>query len=56
MKLMDIVVKDAIIPELQSTNRDGTIAELVDSLVAANCVTEDRLHCVEVIFGLIFWA
>ena len=42
MKLMDIVVKDAIIPELQSTNRDGTIAELVDSLVAANCVTEDQ--------------
>ena len=42
MKLMDIIVKDAIIPELQSTNRDGAIAELVDSLVAANCVTEDQ--------------
>ena len=42
MKLMDIVVKDAIIPELQSTNRDGAIAELIDSLVAANCVTEDQ--------------
>ncbi|MEE2912646.1 MAG: PTS sugar transporter subunit IIA [Planctomycetota bacterium] len=42
MKLMDIVVKDAIIPELQSTNRDGAIAELVDSLVNANCITEEQ--------------
>lgn len=42
MKLMDIVVKDAIIPELQSTNRDGAIAELVDSLVNANCIAEEQ--------------
>jgi mannitol/fructose-specific phosphotransferase system IIA component (Ntr-type) len=42
MKLMDIVVKDAIIPELHATNRDSAITELVDSLVAANCITEDQ--------------
>ena len=40
MKLMDIVVKDAIITKLNATNRDGAITELVDSLVASGCVTE----------------
>jgi mannitol/fructose-specific phosphotransferase system IIA component (Ntr-type) len=40
MKLMDIVVKDAIITELRATNRDGVITELIDSLVASGCVTE----------------
>ncbi|MBC8202057.1 MAG: PTS sugar transporter subunit IIA [Planctomycetes bacterium] len=40
MKLMDIVVKDAIITELIAKNRDGVITELVDSLVASGCVTE----------------
>lgn len=39
---MDIVVKDAIIPELTSTNRDGVIGELVDSLVTAGHATEDQ--------------
>ncbi|MBI69872.1 MAG: PTS fructose transporter subunit IIA [Phycisphaerae bacterium] len=42
MKLMDIVVKEAIIPELAATKRDGVIAELVDALVAAGCATEDQ--------------
>jgi len=42
MKLMDIVVKDAIIPELISTNRDGVITEMVDALVESGCVTEDQ--------------
>ena len=42
MKLMDIVVKDAIIPELSSANRDGVIGELVDGLVAAGCATEEQ--------------
>ena len=37
MKLMDIVVKEAVIPELSATKRDGIIAELVDALVAAGC-------------------
>ena len=39
---MDIVVKEAIIPELAATKRDGVIAELVDALVAARCATEDQ--------------
>jgi PTS system nitrogen regulatory IIA component len=32
MKLSDFIVKDAIIPELQSTDRNGVIRELVESL------------------------
>lgn len=35
MKLIDFVIGDAIVPELQSTQRDEVIAELVDALVAA---------------------
>ena len=42
MKLMDIVVTDAIIPELKATNRDGVISEMIDALVSANCVNEDQ--------------
>ncbi len=39
---MDIVVKDAIIPELVATNRDGVITEMVDALVNSGCVTEEQ--------------
>ncbi len=39
---MDIVVTDAIIPELKATNRDGVISEMIDALVSANCVNEDQ--------------
>ena len=39
---MDIVVKDAIIPELKATNRDGVITELVEALVSAGCITGDQ--------------
>jgi PTS system nitrogen regulatory IIA component len=42
MKLMDIIVKDAIIPELKATNRDGVITEMVDALVTSGCVSEDQ--------------
>ena len=42
MKLMDIVVEEAIIPELTATNRDGVIGELIDALVAAGCATEEQ--------------
>ncbi len=42
MKLMDIVVKDAIIPELTAIKRDGAIAELIDALVAAGCALENQ--------------
>ena len=39
---MDIVVKEAIIPELAATKRDDVIAELIDALVEAGCATEDQ--------------
>ena len=42
MKLMDIIVKDAVIPELKATNRDGVIAEMVDALVKSGCASEDQ--------------
>jgi PTS system fructose-specific IIA component/PTS system nitrogen regulatory IIA component len=42
MKLMDIVVTEAIIPELKAINRDGVITELIESLVTANCVTAEQ--------------
>ncbi|MAI66612.1 MAG: PTS fructose transporter subunit IIA [Phycisphaerae bacterium] len=42
MKLMDIVVKDAIITELKASKRDEVIAEMVDALVTSGCVTEDQ--------------
>lgn len=42
MKLMDIVVNDAIIPELKAVNRDGVITELIHSLVGAGCVSADQ--------------
>jgi len=35
MKLQDFVCKDAIIPDLQSTERDAVIDEMVDALIAA---------------------
>ena len=38
MKLVDFVVKDAIIPELKATDRDGVIRELVQSLASAKAI------------------
>lgn len=40
MKLTDFVVKEAIIPELKSKDRDEVIRELVAGLVAAKALTE----------------
>ncbi|MHC4428852.1 MAG: PTS sugar transporter subunit IIA [Planctomycetota bacterium] len=39
MKLLDIVVKKAIIPTLGATDRDAAINEIVDSLVSAGSLT-----------------
>lgn len=36
MKLTEFVLHDAIVPQLQSTDRDGVIRELVGALVAAH--------------------
>ncbi len=40
MKLKDIVVDDAVIPELQSTSRDEAIAELVQALADAGALAK----------------
>ncbi|TVQ52539.1 MAG: PTS sugar transporter subunit IIA [Phycisphaerales bacterium] len=41
MKLMDIVVKDAILPDLKSTSRDDAVTEMVDALVDANALSSE---------------
>lgn len=41
MKLLDIVVKDAIIPQLAATERDEAIGEIVDRLVQANALSPE---------------
>jgi mannitol/fructose-specific phosphotransferase system IIA component (Ntr-type) len=41
MKLRDIVVKKAIIPQLAATKRDDAIRELVDALVEAGKVSAE---------------
>lgn len=41
MKLLDIVVKDAILPELAATERDDAIAEIIDRLVQANALSAE---------------
>lgn len=38
MKLVDLVVKDAIVPELKSQDRDGVIRELVKALADAKAI------------------
>ena len=40
MKLTEIVVESAIIPSLQSVERDGVLTELVDTLVSAGGLDE----------------
>ncbi len=39
MKLLDIVVKKAIIPVLTATDRDAAIAEIIDALVDAGALS-----------------
>jgi len=40
MKLCDFVLEKAIIPDLQSVERDDVIAELIDALIAAGAAPE----------------
>jgi len=40
MKLADFIVKDAIVPELKATDRDGVIRELVSALAAADAIAK----------------
>lgn len=39
MKLLDIVVPNAILPDLSSTQRDDAVAEMIDALVAAGALS-----------------
>lgn len=41
MKLRELVVEKAIIPELKATRRDEAVAELIDALVDAKAVSTD---------------
>lgn len=41
MKLLDIVIKDAILPDLKATQRDDAVREIVDSLVEANALSPE---------------
>jgi mannitol/fructose-specific phosphotransferase system IIA component (Ntr-type) len=42
MKLLEIVNREAICADLQATNRDDAIGELVDMLIAAGALEADR--------------
>ncbi len=41
MKLLDIIVPNAIIPDLSSTQRDDAISEIIDSLVSAGALSPE---------------
>ena len=43
MKLREFIVTNAITPELQSTDRDGVIRELVTALAKAGALQEDAV-------------
>src|SRR5690242_8063951 len=43
MKLSDFIVNDAIVPDLQATDRNAAIRELVASLAAAGAVPESAV-------------
>ena len=51
MKLREFIVTEAITPDLQATDRDGAIRELVNALAAAGAVAQDAVE--EVIAALI---
>lgn len=42
MKLTEIVVEKAIVPELEASDRDASIVELVDALVASGTVSAEH--------------
>jgi mannitol/fructose-specific phosphotransferase system IIA component (Ntr-type) len=46
MKLSDFIVKDAIVPELKATDRDGVIRELVSALAAAKALPASEVDAV----------
>ncbi len=46
MKLGDFIINDAIIPELQSSDRDGVIRELVQALADQGAISADEVDAV----------
>jgi mannitol/fructose-specific phosphotransferase system IIA component (Ntr-type) len=51
MKLREFIITDAIVPEIEATDRDGAIRELVASLATNGALTEDAVD--EVVLALI---
>ena len=51
MKLKDFIVSDAIVHELQATDRDGAIRELVGSLAKSGAVSESAVD--EIVAALV---
>jgi nitrogen PTS system EIIA component len=51
MKLMDFIVKDAIVPELASSERDAVIRELVTALANGKAIPADSVE--EIVTALI---
>lgn len=43
MKLSDFIINDAIIPDLQATDRDGAIRELAQSLMEHGAISSDEV-------------
>ncbi len=41
MKLLDIIIKDAIAPNLEATKRDDAIRELIDAVVEAGALSPE---------------
>ncbi len=41
MKLRDIVIEEAILPNLDATERDGAVTEIIDALVATGAVSPE---------------
>lgn len=46
MKLTDFVVRDAIVPDLKATDRNGAIRELIQSLADAGTVPEEDVETI----------
>ena len=46
MKLAEFFIKEAVIPELQATDRKGVIKELVESLAQCGAISADDVETV----------
>jgi len=51
MKLKEFIIADAIVPDLQSSDRDGVIQELVSSLAEAGAISKESVP--EIVAALI---